>query len=213
MLMTTSRRPHLRRFAAAALALAAFAPPQRADAQVNNYPRNLPWQPHLGIGYTANIPNQFVGVSAHAVTDLLGGMGLYVDAKFATESPEDKEWYEPDLTSAEVIAAGGDAELSSQGAWRSVNVALMRGLSSQLTVYGGAGYVNGTQYVEYYDAERQLGRAGVYWVRDEEESGTHVNFLGGVFFQVARTLAIQLGGESKPGGFTVGVSYLIPLNR
>lgn len=210
--MTTSRRPHLRRFAAAALALAALALPQRADAQVSA-PRNLPWQPHLGIGYTANIPNQFVGVSAHAVTDLLGGMGLYVDAKFATESPEDKEWYVPDLTSEEVIAAGGDGELSRQGAWQSVNVALMRGLSSQLTVYGGAGYVNGTQYVEYYDTERELGRAGVYWVRDEAESGTQVNFLGGVFFQVARTLAIQLGGESKPGGFTVGVSYLIPLNR
>lgn len=210
--MIRSRRPQLRSLAAVPLALAALCLPQRADAQVN-YPRDLPFQPHIGVGYTANIPNQFVGVSAHVITDILGGAGLYVDAKFATESPEDKDGYLPDLTAEDVEAAGGDQQLRAQGAWQSVNAALMYALTSQLAVYGGAGLVNGTEYREYYDPDRELGRAGVYWVRDEEASGSDVNLLGGVFFQVAESLAIQFGGESKPGGFTLGISYLIPLRR
>lgn len=197
--------------ALAAAALCAAAP---AAAQIGvPASRAMSFEPRFGIGYVANMPNQFAGVSAHFISDFLGGLGVYVDAKFDVESPEDEEGFEPDLTAAEVDETRGDQVFHEDGSWRSVNVALMRPIAPQFVVYLGAGYADGKHYRQYIDTEGELGLEGFYWVRDEENSGSEINVLGGAFFQLTRSIAFQVGAESKPGGFTLGVSYLVPLRR
>jgi hypothetical protein len=197
--------------AAAALFALAAAP---AAAQIGvPASRAMSFEPRFGVGYVANMPNQFAGVSAHFISDFMGGLGVYVDAKFDLESPEDEPGFEPGLTAREVDDDLGDQLFHEDGSWRSVNVALMRPLAPQFVVYAGAGYADGKNYRQYIDAEGERGLEGFYWVRDEEGSGGEINVLGGAFFQLTRAIAFQVGAESKPGGFTLGVSYLVPLRR
>lgn len=199
---------------AVAVALAAVS--QTAGAQVGvPAARTQPaMQPRIGIGYTANLPNQLVGVSGHFVSpSVLGGLGIYVDAKMDNSSPRDEEGYLPDLTAEEVEDTRNDPIFRREGSWQTVNVALMKPVTPQMVVYAGAGMSKTTEYNEYFDEAREMGRLGFYWVEDADRSGTFANFLGGVYFQLGESFAVQLGGESRPAGFTMGVSYLLPLRQ
>jgi hypothetical protein len=196
------------------LALVLAAVPQAVRAQVGvPAARPMPgMQPRIGIGYVANIPNQLVGVTGHFVSPtLLGGLGLYVDAKLDNSSPEDEEGYLPDLTAEQVEDTRNDVVFHEAGSWQTVNVALMKPVTSQLVAYAGAGVSRSTEYNQYFDEQREMGRLGFYWVEDEEESGTFTNFMGGVFFQLGSSFAVQMGGETRPAGFTMGLTYLLPL--
>ena len=205
---------HIPRFLALPLLAAAFCAAAPAAAQIGvPASRAMTFEPRFGVGYVANMPNQFAGVSAHFISGFMGGLGLYVDAKFDTSSPEDEEGFEPDLTAAEVDDQFADQRFHSEASWRSVNVALMRPIAPQFVVYAGAGIANGKQYHEYIDVEGNRGVEGFYWVHDEEESGSEVNLLGGAMFQLTRNIAFQVGVESQPVGFSVGASYLLPLRR
>ena len=171
-----------------------------------------PMQPRIGIGYAANIPNQLIGVTGHFVTPrVLGGLGVYVDAKFDNSSPEDEVGFEPDLTAREVEETRGDLVFREEGSWQTVNVALMRPLTPQLVAYVGGGVSRGAEYKEFIDQSQQLGNLGFYWVKEDRSSGTRANFIGGVFFQLGTNFGVQMGGESSPAGFTMGATYLLPL--
>ena len=204
-------RTHILSLALAAALCGAAAP---AAAQIGvPSSRSMSFEPRFGVGYVANMPNQFAGVSAHYISGFMGGLGLYVDAKFDVESPEDEEGFVDNLTAAEVDEQFADQRFHSEGSWRSVNVAVMRPLAPQFVVYAGAGLADGKQYHEYIDVTGNRGIEGYYWVRDEEESGSEVNLLGGAMFQLTRNIAFQVGIESQPRGFSVGASYLVPLRR
>jgi hypothetical protein len=198
-----------RRLALAALLGLAATP---AAAQIGiPASRPMEFQPRIGAGYVVNAPNQFVGVSAHWVSGVLGGLGLYVDVKFDLDSPEDRDWFLDTMTVAYVEENLGHPLFSRAATWTSVNVALMRPLGPQFVVYGGAGYSDGRHYREYWDMDARVHETGFYWVRDEEASGARLNLLAGAMFQISSIFALQFGLESQPSGITVGASYLIPL--
>ena len=201
-----------RHLAVAAAALLLTALPAAAQIGVPAS-RARTFQPRVGIGYMANIPHQFAGVSAHVLLDYFGGVGLYVDAKFDPDGPEDEEGFIDSLTAAEVDQNFNDQFFSEEGVWTSFNVGVMKSLGPQFVVYAGAGWADAKQYVEYLDSDRDLGEAGFYWVRDPDNSGGELNVMGGAMFQLTSNIAFQVGAESAPGGFTVGASYLIPLRR
>lgn len=206
------RISRFRSFALPLAAAALAAAPAAAQIGVPSS-RSLAFEPRFGVGYVANMPNQFAGVSAHFISEYFGGVGVYVDAKFDVESPEDEEGFEPGLTAAQVDDERGDQLFHEDGSWRSFNVALMKAIAPQFVVYAGAGLADGKHYGQYIDTTGELGMEGFYWVRDEENSGSEINVLGGAFFQLTRSIAFQVGAETKPGGFSVGVSYLVPLRR
>jgi hypothetical protein len=170
--------------------------------------------PRVGVGFVASAPHEYLGVSVHAVSGrVLGGLGVYVDAKMGTESPRDEEGFNPDLTAQEVDDLYGDQIFSTRSDWRSVNVALVRPVLRELMVYLGAGYSEETVYREYLDPEGERGVLGFYWVEDPDASGPEVNLLGGAMFGISSNVYIQFGVETKPRGVTVGASYSLPLRR
>lgn len=195
-------------------AAAGVAAPADAAAQIGvPASRGVVFQPRIGVGFTANIPDQLVGGSVHYLSGLFGGTGLYADFKLDMESPEDEEGFIDNITPEEVENTRNDRLFDLQASTTSVNVALMKSLSPQFTLYGGAGYSDVKEYRQYWDEEQEIGFAGYYWVPDEEASGAKVNLLGGAFFQLGESFAIQMGAETQPKGFTLGVSYLIPIRR
>lgn len=195
-----------------AVALLAAAAPAQAQIGVPGA-RERVMEPRFGIGYVANMPNQAAGASVHVLTEFLGGMGVYVDAKFDLNSPEDEVGFLDSLTAREVDDRIGDQLFHSDASWKSVNVALVRALGPQFVVYAGAGLADGTQYRQYLDETGQMGEFGYYWVRDEDASGTQVNFLAGGIFQLTRAFAFQVGFDTQPRGIALGVMYLVPMRR
>ncbi|HEU0014654.1 MAG TPA: hypothetical protein VFQ45_13295 [Longimicrobium sp.] len=172
------------------------------------------YQPHVAIGYVVNAPNMYVGVSGRVMTGFLGGLGLYVDAKFDTDSPRDEANFADSLTVAEVEdRIPGQQVFSDEAEWRSFNLALVRPVTTELMVYAGAGLAKKESYRQYFDVDRERGIEGFYWVEDEANTGDEVNFLAGAFFRLAPQISAQFGFETAPRGITVGVTYNIPFGR
>lgn len=191
--------------------LAAAVLAQAAPAQVQQASGPLP---RVGVGFVANAPHEFLGVSVHAVSPrILGGLGIYVDAKIGIESPRDEPGFDPDLTAGEAEDLFPDELFTERSDWRSVNVALIRPVLPELMVYAGAGYSDEGRYHEYYDPTATRGDLGFYWVENPESSGGQVNLLAGAMFGVSQNVFIQFGVETKPRGVTVGASYSLPLTR
>lgn len=166
--------------------------------------------PLIGIGYVTNAPNMFLGFGAYTVTDVLGGMGMYVDAKFGTDSPANASDFLAEYTAEEVSEFPFQQREREEGDWWSVNAALIRRISPELLLYLGAGYSHEDVYVRFRngDPDRELGPLGWYWVEDQAASGARINALGGAFFRLGRRVALQFGVESEPRGVTLGGSYM-----
>ncbi len=190
--------------AASALAVAAFwalpvaaqeSPPEVGDGA-------------LGIGYVASGPHMFLGGTVWGLIPGLNGWGLYVDAKMGVGDRADDEAFEPGIEDSEV-----DPEhhpVDSESHWRAFNVGITRVVTDELVVYAGAGWATKTQYREWLDPAEVLGRLGYYWVEDESGSTSGVNLLAGGLLRLSPSVRLQFGGEMRPPGFTVGVSYVIP---
>ncbi len=165
-------------------------------------------QPRVDIAYVANAPDLMTGGGLYVLFPAMGGLGLYVDAKFDPSSPSRKSNYLPDVTAAQAAGQFGDSYQDTQDGWRSFNVALIRPVTPALMVYAGAGAARKTKYNEYQDTSFTRGTFGKYWVKDV--STNSVNLMGGLFFRMSRFVYTQFGLESSPGGATVGLSIALP---
>lgn len=193
-----------RMFALSLFVAAAVLVPRPAQAQQ--------WAGEIGVGYVANAPSQLFGVGAHFILPALGGIGLYVDAKVsATTSISSDPGFIADTTASEAVALWNDRFLRDEQEWYTLNVALMRPVTPELTVYAGAGYSRRTVYAEFQDISGERGTVGFYWVEDPPQSGPVVNVLAGGLLRMAEHVYAQLGFETAPKGMSVGVRYVFQL--
>lgn len=176
--------------------------PTEIDAQAD---------PRIGIGFVGNFVEQPVGVSVHAVSGWLGGIGLYVDGKIAASTPRDRANFDPQMTAREVEDQVGDQFFSDDRVYRSLNSAVMVPITPELMVYAGAGFTSRETYVEYFDPSLERGQGGFYWVEDPEADTSGLNLLAGGIFRISSRVALHLGVEGAPRGATVGASYAVPL--
>jgi hypothetical protein len=158
-------------------------------------------------GYVVNAPQQMLGVGAFAIPSASHRWGVYADAKFRLDSPG-RRTLDRDRSPAEAEALG-DTHFKDDAAWTSVNLAVVRGFTSDLAAYVGGGVSWRTLYVQYLDDTMERGELGQYWVIDDDFTGAHPNFLGGVFFRATPRVVFQFGGEAAPVGVTVGVHVLL----
>jgi hypothetical protein len=171
-----------------------------------------PARPHVGIGYVANAPDVMVGGVAYVVWPALGGIGLYVDAKFPGGNPSGSEDFEEGLTPGQVESQVPGVDFRrKESSWRSFSVALIRPLNSSLMVYGGLSRFNRTEYWLYEaDPTVDLGRAGVFWVESPDDAESGVSVMAGALMRLSSLISTQFGFESRPKGITVGVSLRLP---
>ena len=172
-----------------------------------------PTQPHVGIGYVANAPDVMLGVVAYVVWPALGGIGLYVDAKFPGSDPSGSKDFEAGLTPDQVVGqVAGVNFRKSEASWQSFSVAVIRPLNPSLMVYGGLGRFEKTEYY-LYEADPEttdLGRAGVFWVEAPEGAETGVSIMVGALMRLSSVISTQFGYETRPRGVTVGLSLRLP---
>jgi hypothetical protein len=168
-------------------------------------------EPHFGAGVVVLAPHQTIGVSAQALSPRMGGIGIYVDAKFDRSPPPSREPEFNRAITAEVAEYQyGDRLVTEEDSWRSVNVALIRPVVPELLLlYLGAGYSSQEHSRQYYDPSGERGLQGMYWVQDPDRSGSRLNLLGGAFFRVNQRLLVQFGVETRPRGMTAGAVYML----
>jgi len=164
----------------------------------------------VGFGYVAAAPDLMAGAAAYVIFPVAGGIGIYADAKLDASSPGRKSNFEPGLTAQQVEATLPDEYDLTADSWRSFNLALIRPLRPALSVYAGAGYAQKKKYSQYFDATRTRGVVGHYWVEDTAGKASSVNVMVGMLLRMSRFLNAQMGVESAPGSFTVGLSILLP---
>lgn len=160
--------------------------------------------PVVMLGYVANAPDQLLGGGVAFLPPALRGWGLYADAKTHTSSPEDDPWFRADLT-PEDAAEFGDLPQDEESVWTTFNVALVRAFQDDLIVYLGGGASRERMYAEYFDPSRERAEFGYYWIPDTEPEAWRPNVMGGMFFRIMRHVMVQVGAESAPRGFTVGI--------
>lgn len=166
--------------------------------------------PRFGIGYVGNAPDLLAGGGAYAILPVLGGIGLYVDAKFDTSPGSAEDGFIAGLTAREVDDEIGDDFRDDDSSWRSFNAAIVRPLTPSFMLYGGLGHARETVYRQYYDDTGERGLAGYYWVESPEDERSQLNVLLGMFLRMTPRLNAQFGFETMPRGGTVGLSLLLP---
>jgi len=163
--------------------------------------------PRFGVGYVGNAPDLMGGGAAYLVLPALGGIGIYVDAKYDTGSPSRSPDFEADLTTADVVdQVSGANFIEREPSWRSFNVALIRPINPSLMLYGGLGRSKATQYDLYEAALSGLGRGGVFWVEAPRDKISETNVLAGVLMRLSSVITTQFGFETHPRGVTIGAS-------
>lgn len=186
------------------IGLGAGAPPLCAQGSPGELSRT-----QFGIGYVANAPALMAGGGGYVLFPFLGGIGLYVDAKFDLSNPSDDLAFRPGTTPEELEAEIEGVEfIKRETSWRSFNVGLVRPVTPSLMAYGGAGYSRASYYGLYQTVTADVGRA--IWVEAPDDEETRVNLLLGIFLRVTSTITTQFGFETQPRGITAGASLRLP---
>ena len=167
-------------------------------------------RPHLALGYVGNAPDAMVGGGGYYMTSFLGGLGLYLDAKFDIDNPSGEDEFESGLTNQQVGNEVGGTFVRNEKSFQSFNAALVRPVSPYLIVYAGGGIVKVTQYNMFDEGPADIGKAGVFWVEAPELEETRANVMIGAFLRMSSFISTQIGIETEPRGFTIGASFRLP---
>jgi hypothetical protein len=168
-------------------------------------PFDFVMSPQLGGGLSTNLPKQWFGFCLFRTRP--EQIGFYIDLKTAIPMIYGGDDYYENITS--YAAEGWGDELKDEKVtWLSFNAAITKVLASRVAMYLGAGYSLKSTYRNYHDEFHILGTNGSYWVL-AGDSGT-VNGLGGLLIGTDSNWGIQLGGEARPPGVTLGVFWTNP---
>lgn len=193
----------------AALALAVALLAKAPEPVVAQYPAD---RVQFGAGYVGNAPDVLGGGMAYAIFPALGGLGVYVDAKFDIDSPENDLAFSPGLTRAEVLSDPdyqGAQFLSTDESYRSFNIGVVRPLRPTLFLYAGGGLTQRSVYYLYSVPQQgQSDNALLVSAPDEDEN--KVNLMAGLILRISSVLSSQFGFETEPSGVTIGLSLRLP---
>lgn len=167
----------------------------------------------LGVGFVANAPDQLVGFGVTTIGFPASAWGVHVNMKISTGSPGRRDNFTEERTAEEAEALGDTRFGSVDGAYTSVNLAVVRALGDDVAAYAGAGFTRETVYQEFEDPDGERGMLGFYTVEDRRLGGDTVNLVGGLFLRAGRAVSFQIGGETDPAGFTVGASLVFPIGE
>lgn len=180
-----------------------------AWAQVEKYNYNDDEGPgfnsgtRLILGYTANIPNQYVGFTLGFSRPRT--WGIFMDFKMNTTSLEIAPYlydYTPEYVDTTYWS---DTLKDRKSSWISVNAGLTRPLNDHFCAYLGLGTSFRKAYLQYYEPQGSNGDNGYYWINDDANSTVNLNVTGGIYYKLGRYFYLQLGGDIRPLGLVAGL--------
>jgi len=164
-----------------------------------------------GLGWAASMPDAMLGAGGFY---MFGDRrwGLYADVKIPHDSDRRSPDFQGNLSLAQVQEFEEQAriEVRSSEEWRLLNLAVIRALSPQSTLFAGGGLARKSVIREFGDnTETPLTRTGFYFVEDENLSGWHPNFTFGMILRGGERVIFLSGFESATASFSLGILLVI----
>lgn len=156
--------------------------------------------PVVGIGYVAGYPKQKLG-------GMLAYSWTYADIKVSTNFYRIWQDTYENITVREAVHEFGDSLINSDRTYKTVDGGLIARFSRGTSAYLGLGITETRQLYQFQDDYLILGKNGRYWVENRVDYG--VNFQAGLFLRVAGPLHAQLGVNTNPRGFDLGLAFLL----
>lgn len=165
----------------------------------------------FGVGWVGNAPDAILGGTAYVIVPALGGIGLYVDAKFDASNPTGDRAYDGTVTSLEVAPLETAHYNLTEESWKSFNVAVIRPINPSFWIYAGGGLAKLIRYDLYdLDPDLGIGVGGLVWAENPATAETRANLMAGIMMRLSSRLTAQFGYETQPSGVTGGFSLRLP---
>ncbi|MDO9390753.1 MAG: hypothetical protein Q7U71_03155 [bacterium] len=183
-----------------------------ACAQVEKYNYNDDEGPgfnsgtRLILGYSANIPNQYLGFNMGFTRPRT--WGIFVEFKMNYTSLEIAPYLFDDLSvydEEQTIRSLSDTFIGARDSWISLNTGITRPLNDRFCSYLGLGVSFRRVYRQYYEIYGNMGDNGYFWINDDANSTVNLNVTGGVYCKLGRYFYLQLGGDLRPLGLVAGL--------
>ncbi|MBI5805440.1 hypothetical protein HZA73_05290 [candidate division TA06 bacterium] len=157
------------------------------------------------LGYTANIPNQYIGFTLGFSRSRT--YGLFLEYKMDLTLLEISPYLSENLTVEDVETAFYADTLKDTGySWISVNSGITWPINDRFCSYLGLGASFHKAYRQYREPYTGgISADGSYWVRDDANSTVNLNVTGGIYCKLGRYLYMQLGGDIRPLGLVAGL--------
>jgi hypothetical protein len=159
-----------------------------------------------GVGYVVNAPLVLSGV--HVAVIRPHGWGGFADVIANLATPEGDPDFLAGITAHQASQEYGDFRIQHVSSWTSGNIGIVRVITDQFAVYGGAGFSVRTVFAEFNDSSGTRGNMGKYWVRDEDGADRGIGLVGGTYLLATPRVLFQFGGSSRPAAVRLGASLL-----
>jgi hypothetical protein len=203
-------RTRLRSLSPAALALAFLLPHPLAGQTL--VPDEWEFTFRSGFGWAGALPDAMLGV---------GGFHMFGASKWGVlgsvmiphDSDKRSPDYQDDLTIAGILQDFPEEKRievpPAREEWRLLNLAAVRAITPESAFFLGAGFAQKAVVREFGDSsEDPLTRSGFYYVQDEDLTGWHPNFVGGILLRGGSRIAFLAGFESAPAILSLGAFYV-----
>jgi len=160
-------------------------------------------------GYSGNIPSQLLGVSVFSLTNKTG---FYGAVRFGGMllGDDNSDYYENISVNKAENIFGDDQIETGEGSF-TFDIGITQFLMRPIYLYIGLGYTSRYGYRRYYDPFEILGSNGKYWIDDPDVESSSVNIFGGFVILSGENVSLNIGYNSSPPGFNVGISYVSPI--
>jgi hypothetical protein len=159
------------------------------------------------LGYTANIPDQFLGF--FFASSRPHGFGPYVDLKLTVPFRDQGNDFYDNISVNKAENIFGDRLIGKDDEWITVMLGATSRIRSDLTMYGAAGLAFYTAYRQYKDPYEILGHHGEYWIEDESKSETTLTGQLGFLLRTSPKWALQIDAQAQPTGVTLGIASVL----
>ena len=148
-----------------------------------------------------NPPKEMVGFSLGGYDDV-AKFGLFFDVK-STVHPRDSEMQYDNIDQNQAENIFNDQLLETQSDILTIDLGLLNKLSDNNFLYYGLGITTIAEHRKYIDEYAILGTGGQYWITGKQES--KLNFTGGLIFKLPHNFTFQIGVETMPTSFQIGL--------
>jgi len=164
-------------------------------------------QTYTMLGYTANVPSQFLGF--FLASSRPRGIGPYFDLKLTVPFRDQGDDFYENISVNRAENIFGDRLIGKDDEWITVTVGATSRIHDDLTMYGSLGIAYYTAYRHYKDPTESLGYHGEYWIEDESKSETTLTGQLGFLIRTSPKWALQIGGQAQPTGITLGLGGVL----
>lgn len=155
-------------------------------------------------GFISSVPGVPFGASVGLATSNRVGFYAALKMNFKDIGKDASDFYQ-NISEEKARNTFHDPEKSSRTGITVIEAGITGRVLRNLYAYLGVGYTMRTDYKQFQDEFRILGKDGLYWVKTGDNSTINLN--GGIVLFLVRGPYLQLGFDTSPGWINLGIGF------